>query len=69
LVLTRSWFSRKQTVRTRGHFVGDRNGDQIDGSHGLGLRLAQPRFQCSVHAAQAELAEGVLQFSDVVAVQ
>ena len=55
----------EQAVGTRSEFVGDETRDEIDGSHGFGLRLAQTCFECMRHAAETELTQSVLQFSDV----
>src|SRR6266849_6264890 len=45
----------QQAVRAARQFVRDQAGDQIDGRHRLGLRLAQAVFQYGGHAAQPEL--------------
>ena len=43
----------------------DQAGDQIDGRHGFGLRLAQAGFQHGGHAAEAELPQGAFEFDEV----
>src|SRR5260370_26426405 len=45
----------QQSVRAPRQFVGDQAGNQVDGCHRLGLRLAQAAFQYGGHAAQPEL--------------
>jgi hypothetical protein len=47
----------EQPVSAAREFVRYQAGDQIYGSHGFGLSLAQPGFEHCGHAAQAELAE------------
>jgi hypothetical protein len=45
--------SFQQALTASGKFVGDQDGDQVDGGDGLSLRLQQTRFQHCGHAAQA----------------
>ncbi len=42
----------QQPLTATGKFVGDHDGDQVDGSYGLRLSLQQARLQHSGHAAQ-----------------
>src|SRR5471030_1428861 len=55
----------QQPVAAPGQFVGDQARDEIDGRHGLGLGLAQTRFQHGSDAAEPQLSYGMLQFDDV----
>jgi hypothetical protein len=43
----------QQAVCAARELVRDQARDQIDRSHGFGLRLAQPGFEHSCHAAQS----------------
>ena len=43
----------QQSPAATGEFVGDQDGDQVDGGHSLCLRLEQTRFQHGGHATQA----------------
>ena len=45
----------QQAVAAPGEFVGDQAGDQVDGGHRFGLRLAQSGLEHGGHAAQPEL--------------
>ena len=45
----------EQSVTATSEFVGDQAGDEVDGGHGFGLRLAQAGFEHGGHAAQAQL--------------
>ena len=55
----------QQPLAATGKFVGDQDGDQVDGSHGLRLSLQQTRFQHGGHAAQAQLHQGAIEFDQV----
>jgi hypothetical protein len=55
----------QQPLAATGKFVGDQDGDQVDGSHGFRLSLQQARLQHGGHAAQAQLHQGAIQFDQV----
>jgi len=50
----------QQTDAASGQFVRDQARDQIDGSHGFGLRLAQSCFEHRGHAAEPKLSQCTL---------
>jgi hypothetical protein len=43
----------QQPLAATVEFVGNQDGDQVDGCHGLRLNLEQTRFHYRGHAAQA----------------
>ena len=55
----------EQAVGAARELVGDQHGEQVDGRHGFGLRLAQAGFQHGGHAAEAKLAQRALQFNEI----
>src|SRR5688572_1926321 len=55
----------QQTIRSTGKFIRYQTRDQVDRRHRFGLRLAQSGFQHCGHAAEPELSQCALQFSDV----
>jgi hypothetical protein len=56
----------EKTQSSAVEFVVDQAGDQIDRRrHAFGLGLMEPGFQSPSEAAQAELAQGALEFGDV----
>ncbi len=55
----------QQALAAAGEFIGDQAGEQVDGRHGIGLCLEQTRFQHVGHAAQAQLAQGAIEFDHV----
>ena len=55
----------QQALTAAGEFIGDQDGDQVDGGHVLRLCLQQACFQHCGHAAQAQLHQGAIQFDQV----
>ena len=57
--------SLQQPFAAASKFVGDQDGDQIDGGHAFRLRLPKTRFHHRSHAAQAQLDQGANEFDQV----
>ena len=55
----------QQPVATAREFVRDQARDQVDGSHGFGLGLAQTGFEHLGDAAQAQLPQRTFEFDKV----
>ena len=55
----------EEAVGAPGELVRDQHGEQVDGRHGLGLRLPQTGFEHSGHAPEAELAQRALEFDEI----
>ena len=55
----------EQPVLSALEFVGDERGDEIDGRHLFGLRLAQAGFEDGGHAGEPQLPEGAIEFDEI----
>jgi len=55
----------QQAIGGTREFIRDQARDQVDGSHGFGLSLAQTGFEHCGHASRPQSAERAFEFDDV----
>src|ERR1700686_2389201 len=57
--------SFQEAIAAPKQLVRDQAGHQVEGSHGIFLRLEQPGFQDRSHTSQPELAQSTIEFDQV----